>query len=162
ILTTLHAGGKFSDKNYLRSGGLHGVGSSVVNALSIELEATVHRDGYEWSQRYKRGKPTTEVKKVKPFRGHGTTIFFRPDEQIFAAEKDEGTTRVEFVLRWTESTDELFRSYVNGIRTHAGGTHEGGFRSGVAKAVRNYLDVHDIKHKGISIGGDDIREGCIG
>ena len=66
ILTTLHAGGKFSNKNYLRSGGLHGVGASVVNALSIELEATVHRDGYEWSQRYKRGKPTTEVKKVRP------------------------------------------------------------------------------------------------
>ena len=57
ILTTLHAGGKFSDKNYLRSGGLHGVGASVVNALSIEMEATVHRDGFEWSQRYKRGGP---------------------------------------------------------------------------------------------------------
>ncbi len=83
ILTTLHAGGKFSDKNYLRSGGLHGVGASVVNALSIELEATVHRDGFEWSQRYKRGRPTTEVKKVRPFRGHGTTIFFRPDDEIF-------------------------------------------------------------------------------
>jgi len=83
ILTTLHAGGKFSDKNYLRSGGLHGVGASVVNALSIELEATVHRDGFEWTQRYKRGRPTTEVKKVRPFRGHGTSIFFRPDDEIF-------------------------------------------------------------------------------
>ena len=83
ILTTLHAGGKFSDKNYARSGGLHGVGSSVVNALSSEMIATVHRDGSEWTQRYKRGKPTTPVKKVKPFRGHGTRIFFRPDDTIF-------------------------------------------------------------------------------
>ncbi|MBX3437686.1 MAG: ATP-binding protein, partial [Planctomycetaceae bacterium] len=57
ILTTLHVGGKFSNKNYARSGGLHGVGSSVVNALSSEMVATVHRDGHEWVQRFKRGKP---------------------------------------------------------------------------------------------------------
>ena len=83
ILTTLHAGGKFSDKNYSRSGGLHGVGASVVNALSSEMVATVHRDGYEWVQRYKRGKPTTAVKKGRKFRGHGTHIFFQPDDTIF-------------------------------------------------------------------------------
>ena len=56
ILTTLHSGGKFSNKNYARSGGLHGVGSSVVNALSSELIATVHRDGHEWTQKFKAGK----------------------------------------------------------------------------------------------------------
>ncbi|MEO1984952.1 MAG: ATP-binding protein, partial [Fuerstiella sp.] len=83
ILTTLHAGGKFSDKNYARSGGLHGVGSSVVNALSSKLVATVRRDGHEWMQEYRRGKPAAKVKKVKPFRGHGTAIFFRPDDTIF-------------------------------------------------------------------------------
>lgn len=83
ILTTLHAGGKFSDKNYARSGGLHGVGSSVVNALSSEMIATVHRDGFEWMQTFHRGKPQSAVQKVKPFRGRGTTIFFRPDEEIF-------------------------------------------------------------------------------
>ena len=84
ILTTLHSGGKFSSQAYARSGGLHGVGSSVVNALSKDMEATVYRDGFEWSQRYKRGKPTTPVKQVRPFRGRGTTIFFRPDEEIFS------------------------------------------------------------------------------
>ena len=228
ILTTLHAGGKFSDKNYVRSGRLHGVGASVVNALSEELIATVHRDGFEWMQRYKKGKPTTTVKKVKPFRGHGTRIFFRPDgtifrrvqfntdlirqhledisyihgglkitfhdeakketlelshpegisayldkltsqekkntvhEQMFAAQKDDGTIKVDVVLRWTEATDEQIRSYVNGIRTHAGGTHESGLRTGIAKAVRNYMDVHNIKQKGITITNDDIREGVIG
>src|SRR5690606_33310782 len=83
-------------------------------------------------------------------------------DQVFACEKDEGTTRVELVLRWTEATDENIRSYVNGIRTHAGGTHENGLRNGIAKAIRNYIDVHDIKLKGIAINGEDIREGCVG
>ena len=229
ILTTLHACGKFSDKNYARSGGLHGVGSSVVNALSASMIATIHRDGHEFRQSFERGVPQGGVKKVKPFRGHGTTIFFRPDEQIFRtihyksdviaqhledisfihgglkitfidevkkettefsnpagisayldrilsdekrkavheeqfkSERDfDGGTRVEVSLRWTESTDTWVRSYVNGIRTHAGGTHESGYRSGVTKAIKNYIDVHEIKHKGVTIGPEDIREGTCG
>ena len=227
ILTTLHSGGKFSDKNYSRSGGLHGVGSSVVNALSSELIATVHRDGYEWMQTFHRGKPAGSVQKVRPFRGRGTTIFFRPDddifrrtqlnsetirqhledisyihggltivfrdepkkethelhhpegivayiekvttdtgqksvhEQLFSVAKDDRDAKVEVVLRWTESTDEHVRSYVNGIRTHAGGTHENGLKAGIVKAVRNYMDVHDFKARGVTITADDIREGII-
>ena len=83
ILTTLHAGGKFESGSYIHSGGLHGVGSSVVNALSEELVATVRRDGFEWQMRFKRGKATTQLKQLRPFRGHGTEIFFRPDADIF-------------------------------------------------------------------------------
>ncbi|MEZ6131328.1 MAG: DNA topoisomerase IV subunit B [Planctomycetaceae bacterium] len=227
ILTTLHAGGKFSDKNYARSGGLHGVGSSVVNALSSKLVATVHRDGHEWTQTYRRGKPLAPVQKVKAFRGHGTTIFFEPDDtifrrtqfnadtirqhledvsyihggltivfkdeqkgethelchpdgikayiekviqegtrkpvhdQLFAVDKDDKTARVEVVLQWTESTDEHIRSYVNGIRTHAGGTHENGLKAGLAKAVRNYIEVHNYKPRGITVSTEDIREGVV-
>ena len=226
ILTTLHAGGKFGDQNYARAGGLHGVGSSVVNFLSKELTATIHRDGYEWFQEYRRGVPKAPVKKKKPFRGHGTRIFFRPDEEIFRTvhfksdvirqhledisflhgglkitcidevrgettefanpdgisayltkiiqdekrtpvheeqytiEKDfDDGNRAEVVLLWTESTDTSIRSYVNGIRTHAGGTHESGFRSGIARAIKNYMDVHEIRPKGLSIAPEDIREG---
>ena len=227
ILTTLHSGGKFSNKNYARSGGLHGVGSSVVNALSEELIATVRREGQEWRQTFQRGKPTGKLEKTRPFRGHGTQIFFRPDaeifrrvqfsadtirqhledisyvhgglqvtfvdemknerhelhhpqgiaayldkiiaddrkkpvhEQSFAAQKDEGAggVRIELVLKWTEATDEHIRSYVNGIRTRGGGTHEQGFRSGIAKAIKNYMEVHEIRQKGLEITPDDIREG---
>jgi DNA gyrase subunit B len=226
ILTVLHAGGKFSNKNYGRSGGLHGVGSSVVNALSGEMTATVHRDGHEYFQAYRRGVPKAPVRKIKPFRGHGTTIFFRPDEKIFrtihfksdvirqhledisfihgglkitfvdevkketheysnpegiaayldkilsdekrksvheekfTSEKDAADgTRYEIALRWTESSDNWIRSYVNGIRTHAGGTHESGFKSGITKAVKNYMEVHEIRPKGIAVGPEDIREG---
>ncbi|NQV25765.1 MAG: type IIA DNA topoisomerase subunit B [Rhodopirellula sp.] len=226
ILTVLHAGGKFSNKNYARSGGLHGVGSSVVNALSVEMTATVHRDGHEYFQAYRRGVPKEPVKKVKPFRGHGTTIFFRPDEKIFRTihfksdvirqhledisfihgglkitfvdevkketheyanpegiaayldkilsdekrksvheekfktEKDlDDGTRYEVALRWTESSDSWIRSYVNGIRTHAGGTHESGFKSGITKAVKNYMEVHEIRPKGVAVTPEDIREG---
>ena len=228
ILTTLHSGGKFSSQAYVRSGGLHGVGASVVNALSVEMEATIHRDGFEWSQRYKRGKPTTPVKQVRPFRGRGTTIFFRPDEEIFSKtayhpdtikqhledisyihaglkivfhdearkekteyyhpdgivayldkvlaegqkkashdqafsiSKDDAKVKIEVVLRWTEATDEQIRSYVNGIRTHAGGTHESGLRAAIGKAVRNHLDVYNIKVKGVVIESNDIREGVLG
>src|SRR5437764_9739225 len=75
VLTVLHAGGKFGQADgYFYSGGLHGVGASVVNALSKKLVATVHRDGFEWRQSYAKGIPQGKVEKVGPFRGHGTCI----------------------------------------------------------------------------------------
>jgi DNA gyrase subunit B len=83
IFTTLHAGGKFDQDNYKTAGGLHGVGASVVNALSRELVATVKRDGQTFEQRYKEGEPLGGVKKLGPARGSGTTVFFRPDPKIF-------------------------------------------------------------------------------
>lgn len=228
ILTTLHSGAKFGEGgNYIHSGGLHGVGSSVVNALSKKLIATIRRDGYEWQQTFKRGKPAGALEKLGPFRGHGTTITFEPDPEIFKTThfdpeqikahledmsyihsglkitfKNEGTKetfdlthsggipeflarlvtegqkppvteqpftlarsngdKMEVALQWTESTDEVIRSYVNGIRTSSGGTHESGFKSGIAKAIRNYIETHDIKVKGVTITAEDIREGIVG
>src|SRR5215468_1607053 len=73
VLTTLHAGGKFSAAQYQFSGGLHGVGSSVVNALSEELRAEVKRDGAAWEQRYQRGKAVSKLKKLGAARGTGTS-----------------------------------------------------------------------------------------
>src|SRR5262249_53146277 len=83
ILTTLHSGGKFGGDNYLHSGGLHGVGSSVVNALSEELVATGRRDGGDGRQTFSRGKATSRLKKVRDVRGQGTTITFQPDPEVF-------------------------------------------------------------------------------
>ena len=85
IMTTLHAGGKFGHTNYLRSGGLHGVGASVVNALSKSLTVTVYRDGYVWEQSYRRGKPTGAVKRLRKTSGkRGTTVTFHADPDIFS------------------------------------------------------------------------------
>ncbi|MGH9312721.1 MAG: DNA gyrase/topoisomerase IV subunit B [Vicinamibacterales bacterium] len=229
IFTTLHAGGKFEHGNYKTAGGLHGVGASVVNALSKELVATVRRDGAQYEQRFKQGKPASAVKKLGQARGSGTTVYFRPDaaifpkvefdptiirerletasylhkgvkfvfedetgrkketfqhneglvdylkkivkereaapvhEATFALERsgDEGL-RLELVLQWTQSTDEHLRSYVNGIPTGSGGTHENGFRAGIGKAVRNFIETHNLTPKGVSIAAEDIREGLVG
>jgi len=83
VLTTLHAGGKFDNKAYQVSGGLHGVGVSVVNALSLWLELTVWRDGIEWHQRYSRGVPESELKAVGKAERTGTKVHFMPDDAIF-------------------------------------------------------------------------------
>jgi DNA gyrase/topoisomerase IV subunit B len=229
ILCTLHAGGKFGDNDaYFHSGGLHGVGASVVNALSRKLVATIKRDGYEWRQAFVRGVPSSKLERHEPCpRSHGTAIFFQPDDAIFKTTRfdpdlikahledmayihsglkitlkieatgesfdlahpgglpeflgrlvQEGQKpavtetafhvarangeKMEAVLQWTESTDESIRSYVNGIRTSAGGTHENGFKGGIVKAIRNYIATHEIKIKGLDITADDIREGVVG
>ena len=228
ILTTLHAGGKFEGQNYKTAGGLHGVGASVVNALSSHLVATVKRDGHVYQMEFKQGRPVTKLKTIGRGRGSGTTITFHPDPKIFPKTKfqpeiirerletasylhqglriafqDEATdekivfqqnegltaylkkimaeqkakpahelpfvlkregdgrdsTRLEIVMQWTESTDELVRSYVNGIPTASGGSHENGFRSGVGKALRNYIETHKLTPKGVTISSEDLREG---
>ncbi|MDF1497065.1 MAG: DNA topoisomerase (ATP-hydrolyzing) subunit B [Patescibacteria group bacterium] len=86
VMTKLHAGGKFGGEGsgYKISGGLHGVGVSVVNALSEWVEAEVERDGAKWEQRYEYGKPITKIKKVGASKKHGTTITFKPDGKIFS------------------------------------------------------------------------------
>lgn len=224
VLTTLHAGGKFSDSNYVSAGGLHGVGASVVNALSQKLEATVYRDGHVWTQRFSRGKAASKLEKGGKAKQTGTKISFSPDPEIFrsitfSAERiermvqekaflnrgitlrfvdrvggtekefhyDDGIrsylasllensklqpiggeifslersdgVKVEVSFAWTESTQEKILSYVNGIHTAEGGSHDDGFRGGLAKAVRNYMSVHELTPKGVKIGGEDIREG---
>jgi len=94
VMTTLHAGGKFGGDNsgYKYSGGLHGVGASVVNALSIFTQAVVHRDGGKYIQEYSRGKKKAAVKKVANSKDHGTIIAFKPDEEIFKDAKFEWNT----------------------------------------------------------------------
>jgi DNA gyrase subunit B len=83
VLTTLHSGGKFDGKSYAVSGGLHGVGISVVNALSIRLDEEIRRDGYVWRQSYKQGAPTTPLERGEETDETGTTTTFWPDAGIF-------------------------------------------------------------------------------
>jgi len=225
ILTTLHAGGKFENQNYYHSGGLHGVGASVVTALSVSMVAQVKRDGFLWEQHFSRGVTSGKLKKIGPARGSGTTITFTPDPQIFphTAFKPEvirerlearsylhrGVTLVfengvdkqtetfkhdrgiaayidklisdggkqqvaepfyadrknglviECALAWTESTDERIHSFVNGIPTPSGGTHENGLKNGLTKALRNYLGVQNLIPKGLTVAAEDIREGLV-
>ena len=86
ILTTLHSGGKFGGKAYQTSGGLHGVGASVVNALSETMQVEVARDRILWKQSYARGKPTTKLVNAGPVHNRrGTTIRFKPDPRVFGA-----------------------------------------------------------------------------
>jgi len=91
IMTTLHAGGKFGGEGYKVSGGLHGVGASVVNALSEWLELEIKVDGHVWSQRYERGFPKGDLKKgrkLKKGEGTGTTTSFKPDPEVFTETQD--------------------------------------------------------------------------
>ena len=83
ILTTLHSGGKFNNNVYKTSGGLHGVGSAVVNALSSDMDVTIARDGYEWHQTFSRGKATSKIERGAATKAHGTKIRFTLDDQIF-------------------------------------------------------------------------------
>ena len=96
------------------------------------------------------------LKKIVAERG-GKPVHEAP----FALQKDNGV-RAELVLQWTESTDEHLRSYVNGIPTGSGGTHENGFRAGLGKAVRNYIETHKLTPKGVTLTAEDIREGITG
>ena len=81
-------------------------------------------------------------------------------DQPFVLRRDNGE-RIEIALQWTESTDEHVRSYVNGIPTASGGTHENGFRGGLSKAVRNYFETHSLAPRGVKISHEDIREGLV-
>jgi DNA gyrase subunit B len=237
IMTTLHAGGKFETGSYIHSGGLHGVGASVVNALSAHLTVQVKRDGREWEQTFQAGKPQGPVKIKGPAKGSGTSVYFQPDAKIFGKNIQfdslllqetleakaylhkglkltfkDGTTGnshlyhheqgiqeflrklvadrgrkptadftfylerklknggagsdaplhgfgMEVALQWTDEPAEFIKSYVNGVATPNGGTHELGLRAGIVKAVRNYLETHKLMPKGLTLQAEDIREG---
>ncbi len=228
ILTELHAGGKFDSGAYRTAGGLHGVGSSVVNALSEDLLVRVKRQGDLYEQHYSRGKPLTSVDVVGKSRGTGTYIEFKPDPeifpecdfdaeliaqrlevktylhaglkvvfqndtaepenrrqvfehqggiteylqnalkaknrepimgQLFQCTKDVEDIHIEVALCWTESTDITVRSFVNGIPTPDGGTHEGGLRDAIQRALKSYIEDNQLTPRGMTIAPEDIREG---
>jgi topoisomerase IV subunit B len=106
IMTVLHSGGKFSGKAYETSGGLHGVGVSVVNALSERVDIVVWKDGFEWRQAFARGKPVGRLEQTGPSRRHGTQVSFRPDPEIFG---ETVAFRPARLYRMARSKAYLFR-----------------------------------------------------
>ena len=138
ILTTLHSGGKFDGKQYRTSGGLHGVGASVVNALSRRLVATVKRDGKAYRQEYARGKPSTGLTVVdSEARGTGTSIYFEPDPLIFEPTTFDG----EWIREQLEIKTYLNRNLRILFRDEAAGKrrtyhHEGGIVEYLQELVR--------------------------
>ena len=227
IFTKLGAGGKFSSDNYKVSGGLHGVGAAVTNALSEQLEVRVTRDGKKHEAIFHKGKLQGKLKVIGKARGTGTEVYFRPDPEMFGkkltldpsilrarveaksylhkglkisfldeatGEKEEflhpegiseylgklikirakapvhkshfylervDEPKMEVAFAWTESTDDLVSSYVNGVPTPDGGTHEQGLRNALGKAVRAYMQAHKLEPKGLVISLEDIREGMV-
>jgi DNA gyrase subunit B/topoisomerase-4 subunit B len=132
LLTTLHSGAKFDNKSYTASGGLHGVGSSVVNALSTELVATVKRGGAEYRQVYRRGKPRGPMEKRGEARGTGTTIRFTPDPEIFG----DLCFDVDLIRERLEVTAYLHKGLKIAFKDEQAGTTEE-FRFG--GGIRDYL-----------------------
>ena len=159
VLTVLHAGGKFGDGGgYKVSGGLHGVGVSVVNALSEWLELTVWRDGHEWTQRYERGIPKTDLVKGAKTDRHGTAITFMADLDIFEALDFDGSVleqrfremafltkglKVEFVDERGEGFQATFK-YDGGIRDFVAYPHSTGTRDPLHKKIVYFEDDGDV------------------
>ncbi len=130
VLTVLHAGGKFGSGGYKVSSGLHGVGSSVVNALSTKLTAEVERDGYVWTQSYEKGIPTGPVKKGAVSKKTGTTITFYPDPAVFETVDIDYEWTVDYLRHQAYLTKGLRASIRNELTGQSYGFYfEGGIQS---------------------------------
>ena len=139
IMCTLHAGGKFEGKNYSVSGGLHGVGSSVVNALSSEMTVRVRRDGAEHEMTFSRGLATSKLKKLSASKAHGTTTHFRPDPKMFG---EKISFSVDTVRERLESKAYLHKGLKIAFRDEKTGEkvefeHPGGIVDYLGKFVRD-------------------------
>jgi DNA gyrase subunit B len=219
VMTTLHAGGKFDSKSYRMAGGLHGVGVSVTNALSEWAVAEVSRDGFVYTQKYRRGKPASQMKQGKKTDETGTRITFKPDTKVFSeldfdhelladrldelsflnaglqidlADERTGKTEtflheggirsfvkslnktrnpihpepvyfsdkrekheLEVAMQYTDGYVKTVYSFVNGINTIEGGTHEEGWRTALTRALNKYMGEKET----LQLKGDDVREG---
>lgn len=136
VLTVLHAGGKFGDGGYKVSGGLHGVGVSVVNALSVELVAEVKRDGKLWMQEYSRGKAKKNVKPIKSAKGTGTKISFKPDPDVFTVLEFDWKFILDHIRQQTYLTKGV-RFDVHDERTDDEKGYSFYFDGGIASYVRH-------------------------
>lgn len=158
VMTTLHAGGKFSNSAYKVSGGLHGVGASVVNALSELMEVWVKRNGKIYYQSYSRGQPLCEVKEIGETNERGTTVRFKPDPEIFSTtefDPDIIESRLRELAFLNPGLTIEFEDRINDYRIKM--RYSGGIKEYVMYVVKNsnLKPIHDIVH--ISDSHEDIK-----
>ena len=223
VMTTLHAGGKFDHRVYKVAGGLHGVGVSVVNALSDWLEVEVKREGKVYHQEYEKGKTASKLTVVGKSAKTGTRVTFKPDKEIFGKInfsydnlsnrlrelaflnknikiylKDERSDKestfqfkggiisfvehlnknkapvhkkviyftktkdnieAEIAMQYNDGYKENIFCFANNINTIEGGTHLTGFKSALTRTTNQYCRSRKLVKEGISLSGDDVREG---
>jgi DNA gyrase subunit B len=160
VLTTLHAGGKFGDGGgYKVSGGLHGVGVSVVNALSADLKLEVWRDGRVWEQRYQRGKPKAPLKKGRPVKSTGTTITFTPDLEIFEEIEFDFQTLADRLRETAFLTRGLKVELID--ERGAGEKVEFQYKGGIADFVKHLNETKDPLHRKIAFFEGETKDGHV-
>src|SRR5207245_325292 len=155
VLTKLHAGGKFGGEGYKVSGGLHGVGVSVVNALSERLIAEVRRGGKIYRQEFVRGVPAADMETVgttaKNDTVHKSIVYFE-------GENEQGN--VEVAMQWNASYQDSVYTFANNINTHEGGTHLSGFKAALTGTLNRYARQFNLlNEKDENLDGEDVREG---
>ncbi|MDA1038623.1 MAG: DNA gyrase subunit B, partial [bacterium] len=148
VMTKLHAGGKFGGAGYKVSGGLHGVGVSVVNALSTWVEAEVKRDGFYWRQEYVIGKPKAKVKKGEKAKGNGTKITFEPDASIFETVEFDLKTILDHLRQQCYLTKGI-RVIIVDERGETPAPYAFYFEGGVASFVRHLNSSKHAKHDNV-------------
>jgi DNA gyrase subunit B len=146
VLTTLHAGGKFGDGGgYKVSGGLHGVGVSVVNALSERLHLEVRREGYKWTQDYVRGEPQGELKRGEKIKGTGTIITFLPDDEVFEELEFDYQTLAERMRETAFLTRNLKIDLID--ERGAGQRDSFQYKGGIVDFVKHLNENKDALHR---------------
>lgn len=158
VLTTLHAGGKFESGAYTVSGGLHGVGISVVNALSTFVKVEVQRDEHVWSQMFDFGKPTSKIKKGKPSKKTGTKVNFLPDPKIFTETQTFEYNIVSERIRQTAFLNKGLKIVLKDNRVKPATKEEFLYKGGLTDFVDYLNDGHEVLHDKIISFSDKAKD----
>ena len=158
VLTTLHAGGKFESGAYTVSGGLHGVGISVVNALSTFVKVEAQRDEHVWSQNFDFGKPTSKIKKGKPSKKTGTKVNFLPDPKIFTETQTFEYNIVSERIRQTAFLNKGLKIVLKDNRVKPATKEEFLYKGGLIDFVDYLNDGHEVLHDKVISFSDKAKD----
>ena len=158
VLTTLHAGGKFESGAYTVSGGLHGVGISVVNALSTLVKVEVQRDNHVWNQNFDYGKPTSKIKKGKPSKKTGTKVNFLPDPKIFTETQSFEYNTVSERIRQTAFLNKGLKIVLKDNRVKPATKEEFLYKGGLVDFIDYLNEGHDVLHDKVVSFSDKAKD----